>query len=232
MTSNERSTMLLIVIGGVALVAALWVLAIGPKRADSTQVRSNVSAQRQRVADAQAQVAGYQNARKQFPGMLAELRTLDKAVPARAAISSLLREVQRRAKVRDSVLRLVALKSAAAVPAAPAAPGAPAAAPVVPGASVGPDGLSALPFTFEFTGRYFDLRDILRTVRRSVSVRHGDVKVSGRLLTIDGLTFTRTDPSSPDTQAIVNATAYIAPDGASTPQPPATAAAATTAGGS
>ena len=223
MTSNERSAIILVVLAGIAIVAALWVLAIGPKRSESAEVRDNVSAQQQRVSESQAQLASYQNARKQFPGMLSELKSLDKAVPARAKISSLLRQIQRRADVRDSELRLVALKAAAAVPAAGGA------TPVTPGATIGPDGLSALPFTFEFTGRYFDLRDILQTVRRSVSVRSGDVKVSGRLLTIDGVSFTRTDPASPLTKAIVNATAYIAPDGAATPQPPAAAA---TAGGS
>jgi Tfp pilus assembly protein PilO len=225
MTSNERSTVLLVAVAGVAILAALWFLAIGPKRSDSSEVRTNVASQQQRLSAAQSQLAGYQSARKQFPGMLAELKTLDKAVPARAAISSLLRQVQRRAKVRDSVLRLVALKAAAAVP---AATGAVPTAPVSPGATVGPDGLSALPFTFEFTGRYFDLRDILKVVRRSVSVRSGDLKVAGRLLTIDGLTFTPTEAGSDLTKAVVNATAYIAPDGAATPQPPA----ATTTGGS
>lgn len=224
MTSNERSSMILVAIVGIALLAALWVLAIGPKRTESSEVRDNVSAQEQRLTDAQAELASFQNARKQFPGMLAELRSLDKAVPARAAISSLLRQIQRRADVRDSELRLVSLKAAGAVPAAGTS-----TAPVTPGATVGPDGLSALPFTFEFTGRYFDLRDILQTVRRAVSVRSGDVKVSGRLLTIDGVSFTRSDPASALTKAVVNATAYIAPDGASAPQPPATA---TTAGGS
>lgn len=223
MTSNERSAIALVVVGGVALLAALWILAIGPKRTESAEVRDNVAAQEQRVQDAQAQLAGHQNARKQFPRMLAELRTLDKAVPARAAISSLLRQLHRRAKVQDSVLRLVALKAAGG--AAPAA--ATGTPPVPPGATVGPDGLAAMPFTFEFNGKYFDLRDVLATVRRSVRVKSGDLKVSGRLLTIDGLTFTRTDPRSPTTKAIINATAYIAPDGASTPQPPAT-----TAGGS
>jgi Tfp pilus assembly protein PilO len=227
MTSNERSAIALVAIGTLALVAVLWFLAIGPKRSQSSQVRDNVAAEQQRLSAAQAKLGTFQNARKQFPGMLAELRRLDKAVPARAAIASLLRQVQRRANVRDSELRLVALKSAAAVPAAGTS-----TAPVPPGATVGPDGLSALPFTFEFTGKYFDLRDILATVRRSVGVHHtGDVKVSGRLLTIDGLTFTRSDPASSLTKAVVNATAYIAPDGATTPQPPAAAAAATTPGG-
>jgi Tfp pilus assembly protein PilO len=224
MTSNERTAIALVVVGGFALLAALWILAIGPKRTQSSEVRDNVAAQEQRVQDAQTQLAAHQGARKQFPGMLAELKTLDKAVPARAAISDMLRQLQHKAKVEDSVLRLIALKPGAAAPAT-----ATGAAPVAPGATVGPDGLAAMPFTFEFNGKYFDLRDVLRTVRRSVRLKNkaGDVQVSGRLLTIDGLTFTRTDPSSPDTKAIVNATAYIAPDGASTPQSPAT-----TAGGS
>jgi Tfp pilus assembly protein PilO len=219
MSSNERTTMSLVVLTGIALLAALWMLAIGPKRSQSSDVRDNVSAQQQRLNDAQTLLASYQNARKQFPGMLSELRALDKAVPARAAISDLLREIQRRADARGSELRLVSLKSASAVPAAGTTGTATA-----PGATVGPDGLSALPFTFEFSGRYFDLRDILATVRRSVRVRSGDVRVSGRLLTIDGVSFTRSDASSPLTKAVVNATAYIAPDGASS--------SATTTGGS
>jgi|GEM_PF-3369112 len=228
MSSSERNAIVLVVLGGLALVALLWMLAISPKRTEKAEVRDNVTAQQGRLQTAQSQLASYEAARKQFPGMLAELKTLDKAVPARGAIASLLRQIQRRAKVRDSDLRVVALKSAAAVPAAAGA----TTAPVQPGATVGPDGLSALPFTFEFTGRYFDLRDILATVRRSVSVRSGDVRVSGRLLTIDGLTFTRTDPASPLTKAIVNATAYIAPDGATTQPPAAATAATTTQGGS
>jgi Tfp pilus assembly protein PilO len=222
MTSNERSAIAVVVLTGVALLGALWILVISPKRADSADVRGNVAAQEARVQTAQAQLGSYQNARKQFPGMLAELRTLDKAVPARASISSLLRQLQRRAKVRDSELRLVALKTAG-----PA--GAPVVATPAPGAAPGPAGLSTLPFTFEFTGKYFDLRDILRQVRRSVSVRKGDVKVAGRLLTIDGVTFTPSGPASTETKAVINATAYIAPDGAATPQSPA---AAKTSGGS
>lgn len=227
MTSNERSSVVIVVLAGIAILAALWLLAIGPKRSESAKVRDDVSAQQQRLDAAQSELASYQAARKQFPGMLDELRALDKAVPARGAISSLLRQVQRRADARGSELRLVSLKAAAAVPATGTS-----AAPVTPGATVGPDGLSAMPFTFEFSGRYFDLRDILQTIRRSVSVRSGDVKVSGRLLTIDGVSFTRSDPDSPLTKAVVNATAYIAPDGASTPQPPAAGAVAPTAGGS
>ncbi len=233
MTTNDTRTMAIVVLAGIAILAALWMLAIGPKRDERAQVGADVAAQEARLSVAQAQLVSFEAAKQQFPVRLAELKRLDEAVPSRGAISSLLRQLQRRAKVRNSNLRLVALKPG---PAAPAATGAATrAAPVTPGASIGPDGLAALPFTFEFTGEYFDLRDILATVRRAVSVRGDKIKVGGRLLTIDGLAFTRTDPTSSRTKATLNATAYIAPDGASTPQPPAAPAAtapATPSGGS
>ena len=124
--------------------------------------------------------------------------------------------MQRRAHAQHSELRLVALKGESAVAGA-----GPATTPLAPGATVGPDGLSALPFTFEFSGTYFDLRDILQTVRRSVSFRSGDLKARGRLLTIDGLTLDRSKPTSAQTKAVVTATAFIAPDASASSQLPA-----------
>jgi Tfp pilus assembly protein PilO len=211
--SPHKRMIVWIVLAGVALVAVLWVIAIGPKRADLYGVDANVSAQRQRVDDARRQVADYTAARKQFAGMLAELRRLDVAVPSRGAIPQLLRQLQRRARARDSSLQLAALKAASA---------APGTTPATPGATTGPSGLSALPFTFEYTGDYFDLVAILRAVRASVQTRDGDLRIGGRLLTIDGLTFKRPEAGKKLTKAVVSATAYIAPDAAS-PQVPATA---------
>ena len=228
MTTNDTRTIAIVGLAGLAVLAALWMLAISPKREERSQVKANLAAQEARLQTAQTQLASFEAAKQQFPVKLAELEQLDEAVPARGAISSLLRQLQRRAKVRNSNLRLVALKAGGPAPAA--ADAATGAAPVTPGASAGPDGLATLPFTFEFTGEYFDLRDILAAVRRSVSVKKGKVKVGGRLLTIDGLSFTRIDPASSRMKATLNATAYIAPDGTSTPQPPAAAAATTPAG--
>lgn len=214
---------------GLALFAALWFLAIGPKRSEQAAVSANVMAQQARIDAAKAQVATFSASRKQFAGLLKELRGLDKAVPARGDISAMLRELQRRAKVRDSELRLVALKDPSGA--------TPGMIPSTPGAITGPGGLSALPFTFEYTGRYFDLLDILKTVRRSVRLTSGDLDVDGRLLTIDGLSFNPVDDNPKLTKAVLNATAYIAPDGvAEAPAPaagatpiPATAAGATPA---
>lgn len=219
MTSRARSLGATITIA-VVLLAALWFMAIAPKRSERADVTANVTAQQARLDAAQAQVAAYSTSRDQFAGLMTELRGLDRAVPSRAAISAMLRELQRRAKVRGSDLRLVALKHGATQNAGVNATG-------TPGAVAGPGGLAALPFTFEYTGRYFDLVDILRTVRRSVRVTAGDLNIGGRLLTIDGLSFKRVDPGARLTKAVLNATAYVAADGAQAaplaPDPPAAA---------
>jgi hypothetical protein len=212
--SAQNRVIVSIVLVGLALVAVLWVTAIAPKRADRNGVAANVSAQEHRVDAARVQVVDYTESRKQFPGMLSELKSLDMAVPSRGAISKLLRQLQRRARARGSRLQLAALKTAAP---------APGTTPATPGAAAGPGGLAALPFTFEYSGDYFDLVSILRAVRASVQTRAGDLEIDGRLLTIDGLTFKRPTGAGKLTQAVVSATAYIAPDSAA-PQVPATAA--------
>jgi hypothetical protein len=201
-------------VAGVAILAVFWFAAIAPKRSESSKVRDNVAAQERRLADAKTQVASYQSARRKFPVLMAELKRLDVAVPGRGAIADLLRELQRRARVSGSDMRLAALKAGVAPPGGAVAP--------APGATPGPGGLAALPFTFEYDGKYFDLLHILRAVRKSVKVRRtGSLAIGGRLLTIDGLTFKRPQADASRTTAVVNATAYIAPESAATPQAPA-----------
>ncbi len=213
--TTERKSLVLTLLVGAALLAALWLLAIGPKRTERAEGRQNVAAQEARLRTANQQVAAYTASRARFSSLLSELRRLDKAVPSRGAVSTMLRQLQRRARSRGSDLRLVALKDGAGR----AADGA-TATPATPGAIPAAGGLSMLPFTFEFTGSYRDLVDILATVRRSVRAAGGKLKIDGRLLTVDGVAFKRVDPDTAMTKAIVNATAYIASEGAPPPRPP------------
>lgn len=207
MTAQARSLGAAIAVG-IALLATLWFVAIAPKRSENATVTANVAAQQQRLDAAKAELATFTASRNQFAGLMTELRGLDRAVPSRADISAMLRELQRRARARGSDLRLVELNN-------DAAQGAGAAPATTPGAATRPGGLVALPFTFEYTGKYFDLVDILKTVRRSVRVTSGDLNVNGRLLTVDQLSFKRIEPGARLTKAVLNATAYIAADGSS-----------------
>jgi Tfp pilus assembly protein PilO len=214
------------VLVGVALLAALWLMALSPKRAESASVTDSVAAQEQRLAEARTELAAFQGARRQYPGMLAELKRLDEAVPARGAIPTLLRQLQKRAKARGSDLQVAALKAGASS----AVPGTTGTS-VTPGATPGVGGVATLPFSFTYTGKYFDLVNVLAAARRAVTVKSGDLKIDGRLVTIEGISFERARPEEPLIKAAVSATAYIAAAPAA-PQSPAIPAADAAQGGS
>jgi len=98
----------------------------------------------------------------------------------------------------------------------------------VPGAAA--PGLETVPLDFSFEGSFFELADFFHEMKRFVRLANSDVRVNGRLISIDGLSFTST--AFPTLTAEVQATAYLSPSeqgtsaGATPAGPSATPAAA------
>ena len=91
-------------------------------------------------------------------------------------------------------------------------------------------GLETVPLDFSFEGSFFELADFFHEMKRFVRLANSDVRVNGRLISIDGLSFTST--AFPTLTAEVQATAYLSPSaqgtsaGATPAGPSATPAAA------
>lgn len=86
-------------------------------------------------------------------------------------------------------------------------------------------GLDTVPLNFTFSGSFFDLADFFHRVKRFVRVANEDIRVQGRLMTIDGISFD--SETFPKLTADVSATVYLSPKtqgttGGATPQGPAT----------
>lgn len=75
-------------------------------------------------------------------------------------------------------------------------------------------GLDAVPLEFGFTGGFFELADFFHELKRFVHVSNGQVRVRGRLLTIDSFDFTVSE--FPEVEATARATVYLAPKGEGT----------------
>lgn len=100
-----------------------------------------------------------------------------------------------------------------------AAPPTEAAAATLPiGASVGPAGLPVMPYDLKFTGDFFQIATFLASLDEMVEMPHGEVDVTGRLLTVDG--FALATPKSaagaslgatPTLIATLAVTTYITP---------------------
>lgn len=94
-----------------------------------------------------------------------------------------------------------------------------------PGASVGPAGLLTVPFSFTFDGGYIAMQRFLAAIDDLAKNEQGRITVRGRLVTVDGFALSAGRKGFPKVQALVSATAYLAPD-APKPAPPLGAVAA------
>ena len=109
----------------------------------------------------------------------------------------------------------------AATPAATpptAAPTEAAAATLPIGASVGPAGLPVMPYDLKFTGDFFQIANFLESLDEMVHMPHGEVDVTGRLLTVDGFALAPQQntagaslSATPTLTASLSVTTYLTP---------------------
>jgi Tfp pilus assembly protein PilO len=236
MSARDRIVVAALVV--VAALAGFWFAVLGPKRKEAAAAGAEVTAQQQKLDEARQLLANAEGAKRRFAKDYAEVARLGKAVPADDNVASLVFQLQsltKTAKVRFSSIKLgtsAASPAGAAASSGTDASGTAAASQVAasslpPGAVVGDAGLATLPFSFIFEGSYLDLQRFLAKVDEYVQVRGDDVLVSGRLLTIDGVSLTHAADKAGKVKATVAATAYLAPDEAAAA---ASAAGATTDG--
>lgn len=231
MGSATRPVVAMMVV--VALAAAFWMLALGPKRQQATELSSQVSGLRDSVSQSRSAADAAAEARRQFPGDYQQLVLLGKAVPSSDDTSSLLIELNRiaqRSKVRFDSILLSAEDSSTitATPTVdptatstgltsgltpPTVPPTEAAAALLPiGATVGPAGLGVMPYTLNFSGDFFDVADFIRGIDSLVDTDVSNIAVDGRLITIDGFALSGdADLGFPHLNATFSVTTYLTP---------------------
>ena len=97
--------------------------------------------------------------------------------------------------------------ASASTPPAPATQAAAATLP--PGATVGSAGFPTMPFSFVFSGTYFDMERFFGDVQRFVRVKGKEVDADGRLLSVDGFSLVAGPGGFPNVKASIVATAYL-----------------------
>ncbi|MHB1538375.1 MAG: hypothetical protein ACYCUM_04710 [Solirubrobacteraceae bacterium] len=215
MTGRDR--IVLVVLAAIAVIALAWIEVVSPERKRASTIEAQVSSAEVALSSARTKLAGAQEAEKRFSAAYSSLVSLGEAVPAAEEVSSLVYAVDRaagRAHVEfESISSGGGSSSASAVPSTAA--GAASAS------------FRQLPFTFTFAGSFFDLYDMMRKLERfTLTTSSGTVQVSGRLLTVDGLSLAAASSASSGSSRLtgtVTVTAYVLP-AAETPTAGATSA--------
>jgi Tfp pilus assembly protein PilO len=244
MSSTNR---LIVAMLAVAVLAgAFWMMLLSPKREKADELSAQVTALEGSLAQHEAEVAEAEDAREEFPREYRRLVVLGKAVPGDDDVASLLVQMNRLSTSANGSLRNVTLTASGGGEESAAPPtgadGTPpsateVSASVLPlGAEIGPAGLAVMPYEISFDGDFFQIANFIEGIDSLVKTRGGEVKVDGRLVTIDGFTL-EADPQAgfPALQASFSLTTYlIQPGEGSTESAPAvptttaTPAAATT----
>lgn len=210
MTQRDRIAVLVILLA--VGVAAFWMGVLGPKRSEAAKLGQEVAKERTRLEKAKADLTTYKAAREDYKVNYATVARLGKAVPEDDDVPSLVYQLDSTAGKTDVDFHAIQVKGGAApssAPTAPATAGATAALP--PGASVGPAGFPTMPFSFTFDGNFRRLHTFFGRLEQFIQSSKQQIAVSGRLLTIDGISMAAAPSGFPRVRASVTATAYLIP---------------------
>ena len=220
MTTRDR--IVIMVVLALGAVAAGWLLVVSPKRDQAASLGTQISAQQSQLDTLRAQVDAGETARTAFAGQYAELAKLGEAVPPDDDVPSLIYQVQSAAQAAKVSFRGLQLTGGGSSSSAPApsssssgsgasASSAASAAPLPPGAAVGAAGLPTEQFTFTLAGNFFHLANFFNGLQSFVTARGSTLLISGRLMTINGISLSPGPNGFPQITASVSATTYIVP---------------------
>ena len=186
-----------IVIGALLVVTLLgYFVLISPQRsksADLAQEAQAIEAQIQALRIANAQVRNVE------PIRVADLFRVSKAMPNTDDMPSVLLELNRIA--RETGIRFES---------------------ITPQDAADAGGYLRRPIDLVFDGNFYELSDFLYRLRSLVRVRGGQLEATGRLFTVNSLSFAESERDFPRIKATLNISAYVYGTGVAAPVTPAT----------
>jgi Tfp pilus assembly protein PilO len=216
-----RTNKILAVVAAAAAIGAFYFLVLAPKREQVAKLDTDIAAKQAEITQAEQQLATYEQARASYKTNYARLVRLGKAAPGDDDVRSLLVQLEGAADKTGVDFEKIEVGSAlaGAPSAAPPSGGAaadgqtatgelasaPGAVPVAGGA------LSAMPFSFSFSGSYFDLTTFFSKLEHFVTVNNERVDTTGRLLRLETVAITPAGSGFPTMQAEIGAATYIVP---------------------
>ncbi len=210
MTARDR--LVLIGLGTLAMLAAVYVLLVAPERKEASALNATVAAASAQLASAEGSVASARADQARYSSAYASIVSLGKAVPAGQEVPSLIYQL---AQASDQ--KHVEFSSITAGAGGSGSSGSTVNAPVAAASA----GFTQMPFTFVFSGSFRDLYRLFQQMNGfTTRTTSGGLRVSGRLLTIQSTklapsptTATSSTGAKPSERltGTITATAYVLP---------------------
>jgi type IV pilus assembly protein PilO len=188
------AAMIGIVVGAVLVVGLLgWFLLVRPQGGKLDDLKAQTAEAQQKIDAYNQQVAAARSAPKIE---VADVYRLAKAMPDRTDMPDLVLELSQLA--RDTGIRFDSIQPQ-------------------PTAVIG--SYTVLPIAVTFNGNFYNLADFLYRLRSLVSVHGGRLDATGRLFSVDTLTFNESPLRFPQIQASLTIDAFVYGSGVPSPAP-------------
>lgn len=204
MTTRDR--LALIGISTLAVLGLVWLMLVSPERKEASSLSSQITQAHEQLAKAETEATTARAAQSRYAAAYASVVKLGKAVPPSEEVPALIYQLAQASNQKNVEFNSITAGGAAGgATAAPTAAGAAAAGP--------PEVFTQMPFTFVFNGTFTDLYRLFRQLDQATArTASGELHVSGRLLTLQGL---KLQPQSEKTAGqltgTITATAYVLP---------------------
>lgn len=234
MTGRDRIVLIVLVV--IAALGAAWMLVVSPERKEAEKLSTEVASAQSSLQTAEGQLSQARSAQSKYADAYASVVSLGKAVPASQEVPSLVYQIAQASEGRNVDFASISAGSGSGS-------GSSSSSTANAAASAG---FQQMPFTFNFSGTFFDLERLFTSFNRfTMRTSAGDLSVSGRLLTIQSVKLAPQSTSStersttlaPVLSGTVTATAYVLPAGqgltgaTGTASPSGSATPASTTGG-
>lgn len=206
MTARDR--LVLAVVVALAVLGAFWVLLVSPERKTASKLSGEVSTASAQLATVQGEASNALAAQQRYSAAYTSVVNLGKAVPPSEEVPSLIYQLAQASNQKNVEFSSITAGGSASTPSSGSA-----ATPVA-----APTGFTQMPFTFVFNGGFSDLYHLfLQLNKATVRTTSGGLRVSGRLLTLQGV---KLEPAPEGTAGqggaqkltgTITATAYVLP---------------------
>src|ERR1035437_3716095 len=224
MTGRDR----IVVVGlaALAVLAAVWLLAVAPEREKAATLATEVSAAQAQLSSAESQLASAARAQAQYEAAYTSIVSLGKAVPADQEVPSLIYQLAQATGQKN--VEFASITSGGAGGASASSPASKASAPTGAGAATSAAatagaGFTQMPFTFLFNGSFEGLSGLFHQLDGfALRTTSGGLRVGGRLLTVQSIKLapgtssgsaSGSGKSNEQLSATITATAYVLPAG-------------------
>jgi Pilus assembly protein, PilO len=219
MTGRDR--IVIVGIAALAVLAAVWLLAVAPEREKASKLATEVSSAQAQLQSAESQVSSASAAQTQYQSAYASLVSLGKAVPADQEVPSLIYQLAQASNEKNVEFTSITSAGSSGSPAAKVSPVTGAGTGTSASAAAGA-GFTQMPFTFVFNGDFNNLYNLFKQIDGfTLRTSAGGLQVSGRLLTVQSVQLapsttgsaSGSGKSKEELTGTITATAYVLPAG-------------------